>query len=286
MSIVITTPTGHIGTRVTQLLIQAGVKPTLLARNPAKLSPEVTERSEVRQGNLNDEAFVLEATTGADALLWLIPTDYTSHDPEGDILRLGQIAATAVRQNGIEHVVLVSSQGAESRGGDFIGALGQVEDLLAATDANVVFLRPGFFFTNLFADLDQIKQGVWATPMPLDVKAPWNDPRDVAEIAAARLLNPHWSGKIVQPIGGPRDLSYAEVAQIINDVAGIPVQALKVTDDQARDAMIGAGMPPAVANGFVGMSQRIAREFSKSRDRSFEETTPRTIETWVFENLK
>jgi uncharacterized protein YbjT (DUF2867 family) len=39
MSIVVTAATGHVGSRVVRLLVQAGVRPTLLLRDPARLDP-------------------------------------------------------------------------------------------------------------------------------------------------------------------------------------------------------------------------------------------------------
>ena len=68
MKVVVSTPTGHVGSRVVQLLIQAGVRPTLLARDPARLDPAVGERAEVAETDLSDAAAVVRVTAGADAL--------------------------------------------------------------------------------------------------------------------------------------------------------------------------------------------------------------------------
>jgi uncharacterized protein YbjT (DUF2867 family) len=38
VKIAVTTPTGNVGSRVAQLLIQAGARPTLLARHPGRMS--------------------------------------------------------------------------------------------------------------------------------------------------------------------------------------------------------------------------------------------------------
>lgn len=284
MSIVIATPTGQIGSRVTQLLIQAGVRPTLLVRDANKLSAEVRSAADVREGNLSDRDFVLNATQGATTLFWLIPSDYFSNDPVGDIERIGQNAAAAITQNGIEHTVLISSMGAETRGGDFIGGLGNVEDFLAATGKHVVFLRPGYFFSNLFGDLAELKQGILPTTVPLDHKLAWNDPRDIAEVAAVRLLNRDWTGQFVQYVAGPRDLSFREVAQIVSDVTGKPIQPILATDEQTRDALVGAGLSVAAADSFVSMSQRISRGVDS--ERNYVTSTPTTLEAWVYANLR
>src|SRR5688500_18768014 len=109
MKIVITTPTGHVGSRVTQLLIQAGVRPTLLARNPSRLPEEVRQVSEVLQGDLSDAEFLVRATEGADAVFWVMPSNEMSDDMLGDSRKVGRNAAEAVRKNKIPRVVLLSS---------------------------------------------------------------------------------------------------------------------------------------------------------------------------------
>ena len=85
---------------------------------------------------------------------------------------------------------------------------------LDATGASVLHLRCGYFFTNLLGELDSIRDGVLRAPMPLDYAQPWVDPRDIGEIAAARLLSEGWPGRQVQAVHGPEDLTLSQVAGI------------------------------------------------------------------------
>ena len=62
MSIVITTPTGHIGSKLAEKLLDAGAEVTLLARNPDKVAGFAARGAKVAQGSLEDEAFVVAAT--------------------------------------------------------------------------------------------------------------------------------------------------------------------------------------------------------------------------------
>lgn len=286
MNIAITTPTGHIGSRVTQLLIQAGLRPTLLVRDPARLAPEVRAASDVRQGNLSDPNFLPQATKGVDALLLVIPSDYTSADPIGDIVRIGGYAADAIKANGIARTVLISSAGADLPDMGFIGGLGEAEKLINATGANVVHLRPGYFFTNLLMSLDPIKQGVLPTTVPLDLAAPWNDPKDVADVAAARLLASDWSGQIVQPLGGPENLTFAQVAAIASEATGHPLQAILVTDEASHAAMVGAGLSPAAADALNAMSRGISRGLTTDYAREYASVLPTSLATWSFGHLR
>lgn len=286
MKIVVSTPTGHIGSRITQLLIQSGVRPTLLVRDPARLPEAVRAASDVKQGDLADAKFVAEATAGADALLWVIPSNYMSEDILGDIRQIGRNAADAIRKNGISRVVLLSSIGAELKNQSPIGALGEVEEMLNATGANVVSLRPGYFFTNLLSDVDSLSQGVFPINLPLDMPAPWNDPRDVADIAAARLLSQEWSGQHVHHIQGPQDLSFAQVAEVVSQTTGKAVTAVRVTDEEWKAAMVSAGLPESTADAFVEMSRGVEKSFGPEYARTYQSTAPTTLEGWAYANLR
>ena len=117
MSIVVTAATGRVGSRVVRLLVQAGVRPTLLLRDPTRLDPDLRDLVEVRPGDLTDPGHVREATAGARALFWLDTTDHAAADPVAASAEQGRIVADAVRANGIDRTVFLSSVGAERRRG-------------------------------------------------------------------------------------------------------------------------------------------------------------------------
>jgi hypothetical protein len=118
MKIVVTTPAGHVGSRVVQVLLQAGVRPALLARQPARLDPRVVERADVVQADQADADAVVRATRDAGALFWVAPdTAGPDADPVAWYAQLGANAARAVTENGIARTVFLSSVGAEMRSG-------------------------------------------------------------------------------------------------------------------------------------------------------------------------
>lgn len=49
-------------------------------------------------------------------------------------------------------------------------------------------LRCGYFTTNLLTDLERLRAGGLSTIRQLDAPMPWVDPRDIAAVAALRLL--------------------------------------------------------------------------------------------------
>jgi uncharacterized protein YbjT (DUF2867 family) len=286
MTIAVTAATGHVGSRAVQVLIQAGVRPTVLIRDPAKLSAEVRDLVDVAPGDLRDAAYVTEATEGADALLWIVPESFTADDPVAEMTRIAANGAAAVAANGINRTVLISSVGAERRhGAGMIDGLARAEELLAGAGP-VCTLRCGYYFTNLLGSLEEIRAGTLTTTRPAEAPMPWVDPRDVGEVAAARLLGGQWSSSFVQAVHGPADLSWHEVAEIVGAALGRKVAVQVITDDELRAALRGAGLTPGVVEGIVGMTAGLRDGFVPEQPRSFASTTPTTLSTWAAEHLR
>ena len=282
--IAVSTPTGHIGSRVVRLLLQAGVRSRVLVRDPGRLSADVRERVEVRTGDLTDAAFVRGALAGVRSLFLVDPTPHTVADPVGDSDRFGALVADAVSGCGVGRVVFVSSGGAERRTGaghiDLDG-LARIEQHLDATDADVCHLRCGYFYTNLLMDTDALASGVLTTAADPDVAQPWVDPRDIGDVAAARLLSDAWSGRVVQGVHGPEDLSWHRVAEILTDALEHPVRVQHVTDDDVRAALRAAGLAPGAVEGIVGMTAG-TRGRAPEQPRDVLTTTPTTLAAWAY----
>lgn len=288
MKIVVSTPTGNVGSRVVQLLIQAGVRPTLLAHHPARLAPAISEHADVVETDLSDAATVVRQTQGADALFWASPATFDpAADPAAWYARLGANAARAVTANRIGRTVFLSSVGAELRSGaGEIDGLARTEEQLDASGATVLYLRGGYFFTNLLGELDSLRDGVLRAPMAVDYAQPWVDPRDIGEVAAARLLNPGWSGRHVQAVHGPEDLSLARVAAILSEVIGRPVRAETISDETWRSSLRSAGFGEKQVDGIAGMSAVSRADFVAEDKRSVVTTTPTTLAAWASTYLR
>lgn len=284
MTIAVTTPTGNVGSRVVQLLIQAGERPLLLVRDAAKLDRALLPYVEVAEGNLLDEAFLILALKDADRLLWVTPEDFASADPLADMIRMGANAAAAVRANGVARVVQISSVGAErGHGAGLIDGLARNEEQLAG--AALRTLRCGYYYTNLLGMLDGLRAGVLTTAMPADRPMPWVDPRDVGEVAAARLLaGPVGAG--IQAVHGPADLSWVEAAQILSTALDREIRVDTVSDEAVRAALTGGGMSTGAADGVVGMTTGVRDDFTPEQARDLRSTTPTTLGAWAYATLR
>lgn len=284
--IVVTTPGGHVGSRVVRLLVQAGVRPRVLMRDPDRLAPEIREYVDAVRVDQGDAEAVVRATRGADRLFWVDPPALVDGDPVAGYARMGESAARAVTENGIGATVFLSSVGAELRSGaGEIDGLARTEELLDATGANVLHLRCGYFFTNLLAQLDEIRAGTLSMPWPLDHAMAWVDPRDIGEVAAARLLSNAWSGREVQGVHGPEDLTVARVAEILGRQLGREVTPIPLGQDDLRAGLRSAGLGEGQIDGIAGMSAGLGPGFVPEIPRSPLSTTPTTLAAWAREHL-
>lgn len=285
MRIAVTTPNGHVGHHLTRMLVRAGVRPLLLARNPDGIAADLRPYVEFARADSQDAEAIVAATRDVDALYWVDPSVF-SDDPLADYARATEALVQAVRANGVRRVVFQSSVGAEKRHGvGEIDGLAATEIALDALDIDVTHLRCGYFFTNLLLDIESLRAGTLATVLPLDFRMPWVAPRDIAEAAALALLNGEWTGRRVQAVHGPADLSWAEVSAILTRELGREVTVQRIDDEEMRQGLRAAGMPEAMAGTVLGMSTGLRDDFTAEQPRSVLSTTPTTLEAWVREEL-
>lgn len=284
MTIAVATPTGHVGQHVLRLLVQAGERPRALLREVSTLDPEVRGLVDTAVLDVLEPATIYEATEGVSALYWVSPT--VTDDPVRAHRATAGHLRTAVQRNGIDRVVFQSSGGAERRSGmGEIDGLAATEVALDSTGADVTHLRCGYFFTNLLMNAESVRAGTLVTAMDLERPMPWVAPQDIAAVAVARLLSTTWSGRQVQGVSGPEDLSFSRVADILTDVLGRPVRAQQVSDDQVRSQLGELGLAPAQIDALVEMTAGTRDGDGTDTPRTAVTTTPTTLKSWAAQHL-
>ncbi len=288
MKIAVVTPTGNIGAPLVQQLIQAKAELTVLARSPERLPESVRAQANVRQGVLEDSAFVREATRGADVLFWLTPYSLSEPDQDGRYNALKASLSGAVTANGISHVVNLSSFGAQLRqGAGFASYVGQMEDCLNATGASVLHLRPGFFLENYFLVLPWIKSdGVVTLPLPADTVLPLVATRDIAAVAARRLLRCDWQGQVIEAVHGPDDLSQSDAAVMLGEAMGKPLQYHEAPMPMFEEVLKSMGASEQGVRCDVELMQAFARPGIVAEPRTPATTTATTLQEWGRDVLK
>lgn len=285
LRIAVNTPRGNVGKHVVSMLLKAGVKPLLLDRNPEKIPVEVKQRCDIVRADSASAQEVVSATRNVDAIYWVDPSVYST-EPLAEYAKFTDALVEAVRSNEISRVVFQSSVGAEKRhGAGEIDGLAATEVALDKTNADVTHLRCGYFFSNLLLDIDSVRQGHLRTVLPLDQPMSWVAPRDIAEVAALRLLNQDWSGRNVQAVHGPENLTWGQVSVILSDATGREIDVTRVSDVFMREQFLSAGMPPKMADAVLQMSSGLRDNYEPEQARTYITTTHTRLESWVREHL-
>ncbi|TMU98797.1 NAD(P)H-binding protein [Streptomyces sp. DASNCL29] len=286
MRIAVTTPTGNVGRHVVATLVRAGVRPRVLLRDPGRLAPDVRDEVDAVPVDQYDAEGVAAATRDVDALFWVNPT--SGHgDPRAEYARATDSVVRAVTENRIGRVVFQSSVGAEKRhGAGEIDGLAETEIALDGTGVDVTHLRCGYFFANLEFELAALRAGTLQVILPLDQPMAWVAPRDIAEVAATRLLSPDWSGRCVQAVHGPAHLTWRQVGDILTAATGRPIAVERITDDAMRARLRQAGMVESLVEAVLGMSTGLREDFVPEQPRTLRTTTPTTLAAWAHGHLR
>ena len=284
MHIAITTPTGHIGRALTHILqAETDHQLTLLARDASKLTAEVQNGATVKQGDLLDADFLVEATKGADSLFFLVPPNFVAEDFRAYQNEVNAAGVRAVTENNIGHVLYLSSVGAQhSDGTGPIAGLHDGEVAFQGTGTNVTVLRPTFFMENYYFNLDTIRSdGNIYMPCAGTTSLGMIATADIARAASDVFAGPPEGFRVVELLG-PRDYTFDEAAGIIGAAVGRPVNHVLVTPDQAREGFLGVGVGADLTRLYLEMyasfdSGHIAPEFPRSEVS----TTPTKLEAFA-----
>jgi len=277
---------GNIGSKVTEHLLAGGHTVRAIGRSAEKLAGLKARGADVLLGDAADEAFLTRAFTGADGAFTLVPTDLGSPDVRADMERVGTSIAAAIAKSGVRHAVAISSIGGErpSGTGPIAGLHAQEERLKRLTGANVLLLRPGFFFENFLHSLDLIRhQGINGGGAAGRTTLPMIATQDIAAFAARALAARDWRGFQVRELLGQRDLSFDEATRIIGAKIGKPDLAyVQFPYADYSAALQQAGASKSVADAYAEMEKAFDDGIVKSIEgRNAANTTPTAFEQFA-----
>ncbi|WP_329169951.1 NAD(P)H-binding protein [Streptomyces decoyicus] len=225
--IVVTGATGNVGRPLTRALTEAGEQVTAVSRHAAAVPDGVRHAA----ADLAEPTGLTPALDGAKALFLLLSGDL--HAPgarPADIIGLA-------KDSGVRRIVLLSSQGVATRPlGPSRVAMRALEDALRESGLEWAVLRPGGFASNALAWAESVRtQRAVAAPFG-DVGVPVIDPADIAEVAAACLLDDRHTGGVYE-LTGPEVITPRQQAEAIAAELGSPVRFHELTRDEAKAAM-------------------------------------------------
>jgi uncharacterized protein YbjT (DUF2867 family) len=179
------------------------------------------------QADLSEPASIDGLFSGVKAMFLL-----TGNDP--DMARLQITAIAAAAGAGVESVVKLSALGASDHSRLPIGRLHyEAEAALTASGMRWTMLRPHVFMQNLFGQASSIAHTGRIVGASGDGRIPFIDTRDIAAVAAVALTGPGHDGQ-KYILTGPEALSYYDIARILSEVIGRPVE-YHDRFDEARD---------------------------------------------------
>jgi len=283
---VITGATGNIGSKITARLLSQGKPVRLIGRSEDKLKSLADGKTENMVGTLEDASFLTIAFTGATAVFAMIPPNIKANNIRDFQNKIGEAITTAIKNAKVKNVVSLSSIGAHlpEKAGIVQGLYDFEHMLNKLENTNVIHLRAGYFMENLFGTLGSIKQyNMIGTPLKANIPLPMVATEDIAERAAQKLLKLDFSGKSVEYVLGPKDLTYKEMTHIIGTQLGKPdLSYSQLSYEDARGNLLKNGLSEDFTDRVIefakGMNEGYIFEDVQRTPRN---TTPTTLEKFV-----
>jgi uncharacterized protein YbjT (DUF2867 family) len=247
--------TGHVGSATADSLLARGEAVTIVTRSAEHADEWRRKGADIAEADVEDVASLRAALRlGRRAFLLNPPAD-TSTDTDAVERRTVAKILAALEDSGLEKVVAESTGGAQP--GDRIGDLNvlwELEQGLQAKAIPAAFNRAAYYMSNWDGQLDRVRStGELSTLFPADLALPMVAPRDLGEVAAARLVS-SLDDTGVRYVEGPRLYSSNEVAAAFSKALGQPVKVKVTPRDQWKQAFVGMGFSEAAAESYARMT--------------------------------
>ena len=215
--VLVTGASGNVGGLVLRALTARGMPCVAAAPEPTRLAETLPPATRTVTLDLRDDATWAGATQGMGSLFLVRPPAIA------DVAETLNPFVDAARAQGVEHVVFLSVAGA---GRNRFVPHRKVEDHLRARGVHHTNLRPGFFAQNLqtaYRD-DIVRDGRIYVPAGQRKPVNWIDCRDIAEVAALVLAEPHDHRGRSYTLTGPGPVPWSEVTRALSTVLDRPIR--------------------------------------------------------------
>ena len=218
--------TGNTGSAVVETLLSKKQPVRVIVRSADKGAGWKAKGADVAVASLDEVSVLTKAFEGAKGVYLLVPPNYGAEAWLADQrARMGR-AAEAVKKSGVQHVVFLSSVGAQiATGTGPIQAARYGEQALGTVAKNLTILRPCYFMDNWAPVIGAAKaQGVLPTFIAPQAKIPMISTKDIGRIAADHLIA-GGQGKQIVEMAGPEEYSPEQVAAALGQILGKTVTA-------------------------------------------------------------
>jgi len=247
--ILITGASGNVGREVLKQIAQTGVRVRAAFQSAAKaaVAPSGVEIVIV---DFNQPDTLRAALDGIDRVFLVGP-------PTSDLPALERKAVDEIRRSGAPHIVKLSAMG--GRTAIFPRQHTDSEDYIKSSGLPYTFLRPNGFMQNFVtysSGTITAQNAIYGSQG--EGKVSHIDIRDIAAVAV-RILTGDGNKGAAYTVTGPEALTNTRIAEILSDDVGREIKYVNLTDDQYKQAVIGAGVPEWSANAVTDL-QRFYRE--------------------------
>jgi NAD(P)H dehydrogenase (quinone) len=271
MSIVITGASGQLGRSTAELLLDRvpASEVILTTRRPEALSDLAERGARVRPADFDQPETLAEAFAGGEKLL-LISTDAVGH-------RVPQhrAAIEAAREAGVRHVAYTSYLNPVAENPAVITPdHRKTEQALRESGLAWTALR-----NNFYAEY-QVPAGAQAIATGRlvhnngDGRIAYVSREDCAAAAAA-VLTSEGHEDIAYDITGPEPLDQNDVATLLSEVFGKPVEAAAIDDEAFIQGLTASGMPEPAAREFASYGRAIREGYLSEASGVVENLTGR-----------
>ena len=276
--ILITGAAGNLGRAVLAGLKEAGATNVVAGtRNPAGFTGNVP----VRELDFSRPETFAPALAGIERLL-LISTD--TLDDKGTRITQHRSIIQAAAKAGVRHIVYTSAPAARP------GKPGLATDDHFWTEV-ALFQQTGLHWTIL-------RNEIYSDMLPVFAAGPRQSGKlfsatagkgrayvtrqDCANCAVAALLSAN--GNAIYDITGPAAVTQDQIASMLTNATGVPIQHIAITADALREGLAHAGLPATIAEVLVGFDLDAAQGYHQIVSDAVERLTgkqPTSVEAFL-----
>jgi NAD(P)H dehydrogenase (quinone) len=272
MSIIITGASGHLGRSTAELVLDRvpASEVILTTRHPGELSDLAERGAEVRRADFGRPETLVGAFEGGEKLLLISTPDLDRRAAQH------RAAIEAARVAGVRHVSYTSYLNpVEENPAVVTPSHKDTEEALGESGLEWTALRNALYAEH------QVPAGAQAIATGRLVhnngegRTAYVSREDCATAAAAVLITGGQEGRASYDITGPWPLSQDDVAALLSELSGRPVEAVSVDDEEFVRGLAAAGIPEPAARDIASFGRAIREGFIGEASGAIENLTGR-----------
>ncbi|WP_069386437.1 SDR family oxidoreductase [Cellulosimicrobium cellulans] len=250
MTIAVTGASGHLGRLVVESLLARGVDPgdVVAAARTTTAVADLAERGVVvREADYDRPGTLRDALAGVDVLVLV------SGSEVGRRVEQHRNVVEAAQAAGVARVVYTSAPHATTSALVLAPEHKATEEVLAASGLSTTVLRNNWYTENYVADVERARETGEIIASVGDGRVASASRADFAEAAAVVALDALRDGAhdgAVYELAGDVAWSFDDLASAAAEVLGRPVAYRRVSPEEHRELLVGAGLDEGTA-GFV-----------------------------------